>query len=136
MQLTIQDASDPVGRILLRFGDTGPNDNPHQTIRCSSCHVRQGPIRHTRKSTYSPAARVSRYKLPVTGPRTPIHTAIRKRCADQPGLACLARVSPYIDRSDAQRRSDALPLASVESGRRQVPMMQQKSNPDTQAISL
>jgi len=53
----------------------------------------------------------------------------RKRCADQLCLACLARISPYIDRSDARRRSDVLPLATVRSGSRYAPPMQQQLEP-------
>jgi hypothetical protein len=53
----------------------------------------------------------------------------RKRYADQQWLACLARMSPYIDRSDARRRSDIVPLATVRSGSRHAPPMQQQLEP-------
>jgi hypothetical protein len=56
----------------------------------------------------------------------------RKRCADQQCLACLARISPYIDRSNARRRSNVLRSRPSDPGSRHAPPMQQHtSNPDT-----
>jgi len=81
------------------------------------------------KPTWSPVPRVTQTKKVSYRGMNPYAQSNRKRCADQQRLACLARISPYIDRSDARRRSDVLPLATVGSGSRHAPPMQQQLEP-------